>query len=116
MTGQPLFINIAVGEHLTANRGRLVDADGRPTRTEKPMLELLDFYKKLGRVLPPGWTGHSYLDTFANLANDKAAMLYQAYGRGVGYIEKYAAKEIADPDPFAAADKVVGPLGRTPPP
>src|SRR5205809_208465 len=65
-------------------------------------------------VPPPGWTGHSYLDTFANLANDKAAMLYQAYGRGVGYIEKYAAKEIADPDHFAVADKVVGPLGRTP--
>ena len=114
MTGQPLFIYIAVGELLKTNGGRLFDAEGRPTLTEKPMLELLDFYKKLGRVLPPGWTGHSYLDTFANLANDKAAMLYQAYGRGVGYIEKYAAKEIADPDHFAVADKVVGPLGRTP--
>src|SRR3989454_3578904 len=114
MTGQPLFINIAVGELLRTNGGRLFDAEGRPTLTEKPVLELLDFYKKLGRVLPPGWTGHSYLDTFANLANDKAAMLYQAYGRGVGYIEKYAAKDIADPDHFAVADKVVGPSGRTP--
>jgi len=94
MTGQPLFINIAVGELLRTNGGRLFDAAGRPTLTEKPVLELLDFYKKLGRVLPPGWTGHSYLDTFANLANDKAAMLYQAYGRGVGYIEKYAAKTL----------------------
>ncbi len=42
------------------------------------------------------------------------AMLYQAYGRGVGYIEKYAPKEIADPEHFAVADKVVGPSGKTP--
>ena len=114
MTGQPLFINIAVGELLKANGGRLFDAEGRPTLTEKPVIELLEFYKKLNRVLPPGWTGHGYLDTFANLANGKAAMLYQAYGRGVGYIEKYAPKEIADPDHFAVADKLVGPSGRTP--
>jgi multiple sugar transport system substrate-binding protein len=114
MTGQPLFINIAIGELLKTNGGRLFDADGRPTLTEKPVLELLDFYKKLNRVLPPGWTAHGYLDTFANLANGKAAMVYQAYGRGVGYIEKYAPKEIADPEHFAVADKVVGPSGRTP--
>ena len=114
MTGQPLFINIGVGELLKTNGGRLFDADGRPTLTEKPVIELLEFYKKLNRVLPPGWTGHAYLDTFANLANGKAAMLYQAYGRGVGYIEKYAPKEIADPEHFAVADKVIGPSGKTP--
>jgi multiple sugar transport system substrate-binding protein len=114
MTGQPLFVNIAVGELLKTNNGRLFDAQGRPTLTEKPVIELLDFYKKLNRVLPPGWTGHGYLDTFANLANGKAAMLYQAYGRGVGYIEKYAPKEVADPDHFAVTDKVFGPSGKTP--
>lgn len=114
MTGAPLFVNIGVGELLKTNNGRLFDAQGRPTLTEKPVIELLDFYKRLNTVLPPGWTSHGYLDTFANLANDKAAMLYQAYGRGVGYIEKYAAKEIADPDHFAVADKVVGPSGKAP--
>ena len=114
MTGQPLFINIGVGELLKTNGGRLFDADGRPTLTEKPVIELLEFYKKLNRVLPPGWTGHAYLDTFANLANGKAAMLYQAYGRGVGYIEKYAPKDIADPEHFAVADKVICPSGKTP--
>jgi multiple sugar transport system substrate-binding protein len=114
MTGAPLFINIGVGELLKGNGGRLFDAQGRPTLTEKPVVELLDFYKKLNRVLPPGWTGHGYLDTFANLANGKAAMLYQAYGRGVGYIEKYAPAELANPERFAVADKVVGPSGKTP--
>jgi multiple sugar transport system substrate-binding protein len=114
MTGQPLFVNIAVGELLKTNGGRLFDGEGRPTLTEKPLIELLEFYKKLNRVLPPGWTGHGYLDTFANMATGKAAMLYQAYGRGVGYIEKYAAKEIADPEHFAVADKLVGPSGKAP--
>src|SRR3989449_8369768 len=114
MTGAPLFINIGIGELLKTNGGRLFDEQGRPTLTSRQVIELLDFYKKLNGVLPPGWTGHGYLDTFANLANGKAAMLYQAYGRGTGYIEKYAPKEIADPDHFAVADKMVGPSGKTP--
>ena len=37
-----------------------------------------------------------------------------ACGRGTGYIEKYAPREIADPQHFAVADKVVGPSGKTP--
>jgi ABC-type glycerol-3-phosphate transport system substrate-binding protein len=112
LSGQPLFVNIQVGELLRSNGGRLFDGEGRPTLTEKPVLELLDFYRKLNGVLPPGWTSHSYLDTFANLATGKAAMLYQAYGRGVGYIEKYAPVELADPNHYAVADKVVGPSGK----
>ncbi len=104
---------VGIGELLKTNGGRLFDEQGRPTLTSKQVIELLDFYKKLNTVLPPGWTGHGYLDTFANLANGKAAMLYQGYGRGAGYIEKYAPKEIADPDHFAVADKVVGPSGKS---
>jgi multiple sugar transport system substrate-binding protein len=113
MTGQPLFVNIGVGELLKANGGRLFDQNGHPTLTEKPVIELLDFYKKLDRVLPPNWITQAYTDTFANLANGKAAMLYQAYGRGVGYIQKYASSDIADPNHFAVADKLVGPSGKT---
>ena len=75
MTGAPLFINIGIGELLKTNGGRLFDDQGRPTLTSKPVIELLDFYKRLNVVLPPGRTGHGYLDTFANLANGKAAML-----------------------------------------
>jgi multiple sugar transport system substrate-binding protein len=84
LSGQPPFVNIQVGELLRANGGRLFDAEGRPTLTDKPVIELLDFYKQLNTVLPPGWTGHGYLDTFAHLASGKAAMLYQAYGRSTG--------------------------------
>lgn len=114
LSGQPLFVNIAVGELLKTNGGRLFDAQGRPTLTERPVIELLEFYKRLHRVLAPGWTSHTYLDTFAHMATGKAAMQYQAYGRGVGYIEKYAPRELADPEHFAVTDKLVGPSGRVP--
>ncbi len=114
MPGVGLFINIAVGELTRANGGRLFDPrTGRPTFTEKPVIEVLDFYKKLSAtVLPPGWLGHGYLDTFANLATGKAAMLYQGYGRGAGYIERYAAKGTADAEHFGVLVKPIGPSGK----
>jgi ABC-type glycerol-3-phosphate transport system substrate-binding protein len=111
LSGQPASLSIQVAELLRSNGGRLLDAEGRPALTEKPVIELLDFYKKLNGVLPPGWTGHGYLDTVANLAKGKTAMLYEAHGRVTGYIERFAAPELADPGHFAVADKVVGPSG-----
>ena len=114
MTGQPLFVNIAVGELLKANGGRLFDRNGRPTLTERPVVELLDFYKKLHTVLPPGWTSQGYTETFEQLASGKTAMLYQAYGRGVGYIEKSSPEAIANPEHFGVADKLIGPSGEAP--
>src|SRR5512139_684254 len=114
LPGTPLFINIFFGELTAANGGRLFDLKtGRPTFTEKQVVEVLDFYKKLNdTVLPPGWLGHGYLDTFANLATGKAAMLYQGYGRGAGYIEKYAPKGMADPEHFGVLVKPHGPSGK----
>lgn len=114
LPGVGLFINIAVGELTQANGGRLFDArTGRPTFTEKPVIEVLDFYKKLtATVLPSGWLGHGYLDTFANLATGKAAMLYQGYGRGSGYIERYAPKGMGNADHFGVLVKPVGPSGK----
>jgi multiple sugar transport system substrate-binding protein len=115
LPGTGLFINILVGELTKANGGRLFDVKtGRPAFTEKQVVEVLDFYKKLNdTVLPPGWLGHGYLDTFANLATGKAAMLYQGYGRGVGYIEKYAPKGTGDPEHFGVMRKPHGPSGKT---
>jgi multiple sugar transport system substrate-binding protein len=114
LPGTGLFINILMGELVKANGGRLFDpATGRPTFTERPVVEALDFYKRLtATILPPGWLGHGYLDTFANLATGKAAMLYQGYGRGAGYIERYAPKEMANPDHFGVLAKPVGPSGK----
>ena len=102
LPGVPLFVNILVAELTRANGGRLFDLKtGRPTFTEKQVIEVLDFYKKLNdTVLPPGWLGHGYLDTFTNLATGKVAMVYQGHGRSAGYIEKYAPKGTGDPEHF----------------
>jgi len=115
LPGVGLFINIMMGELVKADGGRLFDPKtGRPTFTEKQVVEALDFYKRLNdTVLPPGWLGHGYLDTFTNLATGKAAMLYQGYGRGAGLIEKYAPKEIANADTFGVMVRPIGPSGKT---
>jgi multiple sugar transport system substrate-binding protein len=114
LPGVGLFINIMMGELVKANGGRLFDGKtGRPTFTEKQVVEALEFYKRLNdTILPPGWLGHGYLDTFTNLATGKAAMLYQGYGRGAGLIEKYAPKEMANADTFGVMVKPVGPSGK----
>lgn len=115
LPGVGLFINIMMGELVKANGGRLFDPKtGRPTLTEKPVVEALDFYKRLNdTVLPPGWLGHGYLDTFTNVATGKAAMLYQGYGRGAGLIEKYAPQEMANADTFGVMVRPIGPSGKT---
>ncbi len=115
LPGVGLFINIMMGELVKANGGRLFDLQThRPTFSEKPVIEALDFYKQLSAtVLPPGWLGHGYLDTFTNLATGKAAMLYQGYGRGAGLIEKYAPKELANAEHFGVLVKPIGRSGKT---
>ena len=114
LPGVPLFVNILVAELTRANGGRLFDPrTGRPTFTEKQVVEVLDFYKKLNdTVLPPGWLGHGYLDTFTNLATGKAAMVYQGHGRSAGYIEKYAPKGEGTPEYFGVLRKPHGPSGK----
>ncbi|MBI3028222.1 MAG: sugar ABC transporter substrate-binding protein, partial [Candidatus Rokubacteria bacterium] len=115
LPGVGLFINIMVGELTKANGGRLFDPrTGRPTFTERQVVEVLDFYKRLNdTVLPPGWLGHGYLDTFVNLATGKAAMIYQGYGRGAGLIEKHAPKEMANAEHFSVLVRPIGPSGKT---
>ena len=114
LPGTGLFINILVAELTKANGGRLFDPKtGRPTFTEKQVVEVLDFYKKLNdTVLPPGWLGHGYLDTFTNLATGKVAMVYQGHGRSAGYIEKYAPKGMGNVEHFGVVRKPRGPSGK----
>src|SRR5207247_10958907 len=52
MTGQPLFVNIAVGELLKTNGGRLFDDEGRPTRTDRAAIEVLGSDEKLAPLVP----------------------------------------------------------------
>src|SRR3989475_12372673 len=112
--GDNLFINILLGELLKANGGIFFDQQNRPQLGSKPMLETLEFIRDLTRYAPPGWEGHGYLETFTNLYGQKAAMMYQGYGRGAGLIEKGAPPSMANAEHFDVWVKPVGPSGREP--
>jgi multiple sugar transport system substrate-binding protein len=112
--GDNLFINILMGELTKANGGVLFDDQNRPQFTSKCMIEILEFLKELTNYLPPGWEGHGYRETFANMYGQKAAMMYQGYGRGASLIEQYAPKEMANTDYYDVWVKPHGPNGTKP--
>jgi ABC-type glycerol-3-phosphate transport system substrate-binding protein len=112
--GDNLFINIMLGELIKANGGALFDKANKPQLTDKKMIETLEFWRELVKYAPPGWEGHGYLQTFQNLYGQKAAMMFQGYGRGAGMIEKFAPKEMANDKTFDVWIKPHGPSGNAP--
>ena len=112
--GDNLFINIIMGELIKANGGTLFDAKNRPLFTGKQMAETLTFLKELTKYMPPGWEGHGYRETFANMYGQKAAMMFQGYGRGASLIEQYAPANMANTDHFDVWVKPHGPSASKP--
>jgi multiple sugar transport system substrate-binding protein len=113
LAGPGFFINEDVYMWVGSNGGRLFDEKGRPTFTEKPVLEVLEFWKELNDCcLAPDWLSRDYLATFADLATGKAAMIL-GWGRGTGYFEQYAPDVVAKGDIGVFATKPVGPSGKT---
>ena len=112
--GDNLFINILLGELVKANGGILFDKQNRPQMLTVPIVEALEFIRDLTRYAPPGWEGHGYLETFTNLFGQKAAMMYQGYGRGAGLIEKGAPQSMANAEHFDVWVKPHGPSGKEP--
>ena len=112
--GDNLFINILLGELIASNGGTLFDEANRPQVASKQMVEALEFLKELTRYAPPGWEGHGYRETFTNLYGQKAAMMFQGYGRGASLIEQNAPKEMASADYFDVWVKPHGPSGKAP--
>jgi ABC-type glycerol-3-phosphate transport system substrate-binding protein len=112
--GDNLFINILMGELTKANGGILFDDQNRPHFTDKTMIETLNFLKELTKYMPPGWEGHGYRETFANMYGQKAAMMFQGYGRGASLIEQYAPKDMLSTDYFDVWVKPHGPSGTKP--
>jgi multiple sugar transport system substrate-binding protein len=112
--GDNLFINIILGELIKANGGVLFDKTNKPQLTDKKMIEVLEFWRELVKYAPPGWEGHGYLQTFQNLYGQKAAMMFQGYGRGAGMIERFAPKEMANDKTFDVWIKPYGPSGTEP--
>ena len=112
--GDNLFINIMMGELIKANGGVLFDEQNRPRFTDQTMIETLEFWRELTKYMPPGWEGHGYRDTFANMYGQKAAMMFQGYGRGASLIEQYARPEMQSTDFFDVWVKPHGPSGTVP--
>jgi ABC-type glycerol-3-phosphate transport system substrate-binding protein len=112
--GDNLFINIMMGELTKANGGILFDEKNRPRFTDKTMIQTLNFWKELTKYLPPGWEGHGYRETFANMYGQKAAMMFQGYGRGASLIEQYAPENMRNTDYFDVWIKPHGPSGTKP--
>jgi multiple sugar transport system substrate-binding protein len=112
LPGDNLFINILLGELIASNGGVLFDKSNRPQVTSQQMIETLEFLKALTRYAPPGWEGHGYRETFTNLYGQKAAMMFQGYGRGASLIEQNAPKEMANAEHFDVWVKPYGPSGR----
>jgi multiple sugar transport system substrate-binding protein len=113
LAGPGFFINEDVYMLVGSNGGRLFDKVGRPTFTEKPVLEMLELYKELNDCcLAPDWLSRDYLATFADLATGKTAVIL-GYGRGTGYFEQYAPDAVAKGDIGVFATKPIGPSGKT---
>jgi len=112
--GDNLFINILLGELIASNGGMLFDKSNRPQVSSKQMIETLEFLKALTRYAPPGWEGHGYRETFTNLYGQKAAMMFQGYGRGASLIEQNAPKDMANSEHFDVWVKPHGPSGKAP--
>jgi multiple sugar transport system substrate-binding protein len=114
LPGDNLFINILLGELIASNGGALFDKSNRPQVTSKQMVETLEFLRELTRYAPPGWEGHGYRETFTNLYGQKAAMMFQGYGRGASLIEQNAPKDMANAEFFDVWVKPHGPSGKAP--
>ena len=70
LAGPGFFINEDLYMWVGSNGGRLFDEKGRPTLTEKQVLEVLAFWKELNDCcLAPDWLSRDYLATFADLAD-----------------------------------------------
>jgi ABC-type glycerol-3-phosphate transport system substrate-binding protein len=109
LAGPGFFINEDVYMWVGSNGGRLFDDKGRPTFTEKPVIEALEFWKELADCcLAPDWLSRQYLDTFADLATGKAAMIL-GWGRGTDYFDQYAPDVVARGDIGVFNTKPVGP-------
>lgn len=112
LAGPGFFLNEEVYMWTGSNGGRLFDEKGRPTFTEKPVIEMLVFWKQLDECcLPKGWLSHTYADTFANLATGKAGEIL-GWGRGAYEFEKYAPDVVKAGDFGVHPTKPVGPSGK----
>lgn len=105
-------INEEVYMWVGSNGGRLFDGDGQPTFTERPVLEMLEFWRGLAkeRIISPQWTSMDYLNTLSAVAGGQAASNL-TFGR-TAYTYQEEAPDLVEKDAFGVVpEKPVGPSG-----
>ncbi|HEV8675393.1 MAG TPA: extracellular solute-binding protein [Methylomirabilota bacterium] len=113
MAGIPFFVNEDVYMWTGSNGGRLFDDQGNPQLDSRPVIEMLEFWKKVRGYMPSGWASHDYLETLSAWASGKAAQCFM-WGRTAGYIDQYAPADKRNPDIFQMWPKTIGPSGTKP--
>jgi multiple sugar transport system substrate-binding protein len=112
LAGQGFWANEDLYMWVGSNGGRLFADNGRPTFTEKPVLETLEFWKELSDCcVPPDWLSQDYLGSVADVAVGKAAMV-MSWGRASGYFEQYAPDLVKNNEFGVFNVKPLGPNGK----
>ena len=111
--GSPFFMDQLTAELVASNGGRLFDPNGKPTFTEKEVIQTLQFWQELVKYAPPDWTSEGYVEQFRSFATGKTATVPVTYARASKQIANDAPTEIADPANFAVMEQPLGPSGNT---
>ncbi len=106
-----LWFNEDVMEFLGQQGGQLWDADGLPAFVSDEMNDVLEYYKRLQPVMPPGWMADGYVETMSTLALGKSASA-NLWGRTLGYLEQYAPPDKQNPESYKMLRMPAGKKGR----
>lgn len=106
-----LWFNEDVFEFVGGNGGKLWDKDGMPALVSDEMAAVLEFYKKIQDVMPPGWLADGYVETMNTMALGKAASA-RLWGRSIGYLSQYAPADKQNPDVYKMIQMPLGPKGK----
>lgn len=114
--GDPFFIDQLFAELVANNGGRLFDGTtNRPMLTSKPVVETLEFLRKLAPYVDPGWQTQPYLDQFNRFARGEAGNVPVTYARAAKAIQNALGSQTSgnsprpNPDYFAVMPQPVGP-------
>jgi multiple sugar transport system substrate-binding protein len=83
-----------------------------PALVSDEMSSVLEYYKRLTAVMPPGWLADGYVETMNTMALGKAASA-RLWGRSIGYISQYAPADKQSPDVYKMIPMPLGPKGKT---
>ena len=106
-----LWFNEDVFEFVGGNGGKLWDKDGMPALVSDEMAATLEYYKKLGEAMPPGWLADGYVETMNTMALGKAASA-RLWGRTIGYLTQYAPADRQTPEVYKMIPQPLGPKGK----